>query len=57
MIEIWVESARFDTTSQRLADQARIILKKVWFSELEILEICQQIEKNINKTPLYEPKH
>ena len=39
MIEIWTEFAKFNTTNQRLADQVRMILKKVWFSNLEILEI------------------
>ena len=39
MIEIWQECAKFQTTSQRLADQVRTIIKKVWFSDLEILEI------------------
>ena len=41
MIEIWEEYARFKTTSQGLADQARTIIKKGWFSDLEILEIHQ----------------
>ena len=38
IIEIWTEYAIFNATNQRLADQARIILKKVCFSDLEILE-------------------
>ena len=42
MIEIWTETARFDT-SQRLADQTRKILTKDWFSDIKILEIYQQI--------------
>ena len=29
MVEIWTESAKFDT-SQRLADQTRLILRKGW---------------------------
>ena len=41
--EIWEECVRFKTTSQRLADQVRTIIKKVCFSELEILEIHQQM--------------
>ena len=32
--------ARFNT-SQRLAEQAKMILRKDWFSDLEILEICR----------------
>ena len=42
-IEIWAESARFNTKSQRLADQVRLILMKGWFSELEILKICVNV--------------
>ena len=47
MIEIWQEYASFQTTSERLADQVRTIINKVWFSDLEILEIHQKI--NFNK--------
>ena len=39
MLEIWQEYSNFQTTSQRLADQVRTIIKKGWFSELEIIEI------------------
>ena len=42
MIEIWQEYANFLTTSQRLADQVRTIIKKDWFSDLKILEIYQK---------------
>ena len=46
MIEIWQECASFQTTNQRLADQVRtIIIKKGWFSDLEILEIYQKTNK------------
>ena len=45
MIEIWAKSIRFSTTNQRLADQIRMILKKSWFSHLEILEICHQVNR------------
>ena len=45
MIEIWQECASFQTTSQRLADQVRTIIKKGWFSDLEILEIYQKTHK------------
>ena len=37
MIEIWQEYSNFQTTSQRT------IIKKGWFSDLEILEIHQKI--------------
>ena len=43
MIEIWVEFARFKTKNPRLADQVRTIIKKCWFSDLEILEFHRQI--------------
>ena len=43
MIEIWQECASFQTTSQRLSDQVRTIIKKGWFSDREILEIHQKI--------------
>ena len=42
MIEILQECASFPTTSQRLADQVGIIIKKSWFSGFEILEIRQK---------------
>ena len=42
MMEIWTESGKFNT-SQRLADQARLILKKHCLSDLEILKVYGQI--------------
>ena len=52
MIEIWQEYAKFQTTSQRLADQVRTIIKKGWFSDLELLEIHQKAHKqNYNTVP------
>ena len=39
MIQIWAEFVRLDPKRQKLADQARMILKKGWFSDIEILEI------------------
>ena len=42
-MEIWQELSNFQTTSQRLADQVRSIMKKGWFSELDIMEIHQKI--------------
>ena len=52
MIEIWQECTSFQT-SQRLADQVRTIIKKSWFSDLEILEIHQKInnEQDNNTVP------
>ena len=52
MIEIWQECAKFQTSNQRLADQVRTIIKKDWFSDIEILEIHQKIHKqNYNTVP------
>ena len=42
MTYIWDECTRFQTTRQRVANQFRAIIKKDWFSELEILEIANQ---------------
>ena len=52
MREIWQELSNFQTTSQRLADQVRTIIKKGWFSDLEIIEIDQEIndQQNSNDT-------
>ena len=44
MIEIWANSTRFNT-SQRHADQARMILKKISFSDLEILELGGKVNR------------
>ena len=49
------ECARFLTTSQRLADQVREIIKKVWLFYLWLLEIHQQTnresgQEDLNKT-------
>ena len=41
--EIWAEFAKFNT-SQRLTEKARMILKKGWFTDLEILEICRRLK-------------
>ena len=49
MIEIWEEFARFKTTNQRLANQARIIIKKGCFSDFKILKIHQQINKKTSQ--------
>ena len=64
MINILAESAKFKATSQRLADQMELILKKGWLSDLEILEICgpvnhEEYTQRIHpkNTPLNELKH
>ena len=43
MTYILEECSRFKATNQRLADQARTMIKKAWISDLEALEIHQQI--------------
>ena len=40
MMEIWEESAKFNTTSQRLADQ---VLNKSWLFGLVMVEIYGQV--------------
>ena len=53
-MEIRQELSNFQTTSQRLTDQIRTIMKKGWFSELEIIEIHQKIndqERSNNTLP------
>ena len=45
-MEIWEECSIFKTTTWRLPDQGKMIIKKVWFSDLEILEIHQQINRD-----------
>ena len=49
MMEIWQECSTFQT-SQRLADQVRTIVKKGWFSDLELLEIHQKTHKQTYNT-------
>ena len=53
MIEIRQECASFHTTSQRLADQVRIMIKTSWFSDLEKLKKHQKInnEQDDNIVP------
>ena len=52
MMEIWQELSIFQTTRQRLADQVRKIMKKGWFSELEIIEIHQKIKDQERRNTL-----
>ena len=50
-MKIGKEHSNCQTTSQRLADQVRTIIKKCWFSDLEIIEIHQKIkDKQGNNT-------
>ena len=55
MDEVWKESAKFYTTTQRLTDQARIISKKGWSYDREILEISAKVSREKN-TQLEFPK-
>ena len=49
MIEIWQERLTFQTTNQRLV---RTIIKKGWFSNLELQEIDQEtLKQNYNTVP------
>ena len=52
MLEIWQESASFHTKSQRLVYQVWTIIKKGWFSDLEILEIHKKTQKQENTIPV-----
>ena len=52
MMEIWQEHSIFQTTSQRIADQVRTIMKKGWFSELEIIEIHKKINDQERRNTL-----
>ena len=52
MLKIWQERSTFQTTSQRLVDQIRTIIKKGWFSDLELLEIHQKtLKQNFDTVP------
>ena len=42
MIDIWQERVSFQTTSQKLVEKARKIIKKSWFSDFEIQEMHQK---------------
>ena len=50
--ENWQEHSTIQITSQRLADQVRTIIKKGWFSDLELLKINPKTAKqNYNTVP------
>ena len=40
----WEESGMFESTEQRVCDQARAIRKNGWLSELELEAIKRQVE-------------
>ena len=42
MIKIWWECSNFQTTSQRLADHVRTIIKKGWFSDWLVFQTLSQ---------------
>ena len=54
MIEICQECASFQTTSQRLSDQVRTIIKKSWFSDLEIQEIHQKTNDELESDTILD---
>ena len=43
-MEIWKESSEFNV-NQWLAQQARFVLKKGWLFDVDILEICGQVNR------------
>ena len=45
MIEIWEAAANFNTRNQRLEDHIKMILKKGWFSDFEMMEINRQLSR------------
>ena len=53
MIEILQECASFQTTSQRFGDLVRAIIKKGWFSDIEIHQETnnEQDSNTISDTP------
>ena len=53
VIDIWQELSNFQKTSQRLADQVRTIMKKFWFSDLEIIGIHQKINDQCSNNTLH----
>ena len=53
MIEIWIKFGRFKATNQKLVDQIKIIIKNVWFYDIEILEIHLQIYRQTHQQTPY----
>ena len=64
MIAIWREIRTFETTEQRLVDQARVVSTYKWLTEVELEEIRRKIltprggEENqeINDIPVIEER-
>ena len=54
MMDIWSESAK-SHNSQRLTDQAKLILKEGWYSDLEKREKCVQVNRE-QYTQIVPPK-
>ena len=52
MIEVWRESTK-SNTSQRLAGQTRLILKKRWMSEVDVVEIMVNRIKQMQREQNY----
>ena len=52
MMREWKEHGMFDTTEQRLCDQARAIRKNGWLSELELEEIQRMISLDADRNNL-----
>ena len=48
MIEIWSKSARFNT-NKKFPDQTSMILKRGWFSDVEILEIYRHVDRKVDQ--------
>ena len=48
MLAIWEQLGEFETTEQRLADQARHICVNGWWSDLEMEEIQHGAEQPLN---------
>ena len=46
MHNIWKERNSPTVKEQRLCDQAMIIRKNEWFTDVEIEEICRRLEMN-----------
>ena len=49
MIGIWNEIGVFETSEQRLADQARAIRRNGWLSEVELEEIKRELRHDVRR--------
>ena len=57
LLSIWNKNKMFAATEQRLCDQVRIIMKRGWFSELQLEEVRRTATENEIKTSNSEIKH